>query len=442
MKRPTQQLRPAGMAAFSWIWAGQFVSLLASAMTRFALTIWAFQETGQATALALVGFFAFAPTVLFSPLAGALVDRWNRKLVLILSDLAAGLATVALLLLYNAGELQLWHLYVANAFAGTFEAFQFPAFSAAMSLMVPQQHYGRANGLVALTEAATGVAAPLLAGLLLAWIGLHGVLAIDVVTFVLAVAGVLLVTVPQPQRSEEGRAAAGGLWAESFYGFRYIWERKGLLGVQLTFAISNFFSSSAMVLVAPLVLARTQNSELQLGTVQSALGLGGLAGGLLMSVWGGPKRRIHGVLLGFIGSSLLGIVPLGLGQGLWIWAAGAFLAAFFIPLINGSNQALWQAKVAPDVQGRVFAARRLIAQLSGPPGLLLAGLLADSVFEPAMQGRLGELLGPLFGTGPGAGIGLLVVLAGLLGISAGAVGYAIPAIRRVDNLPDHNQASP
>jgi hypothetical protein len=267
-------------------------------------------------------------------------------------------------------------------------------------------------------------------------------MAIDIVTFVLAVAVVLLVTVPQPERSEEGRAAAGGLWAESFYGFRYIWERKGLLGVQLTFAISNFFSSSAMVLVAPLVLARTQNSELQLGTVQSALGLGGLAGGLLMSVWGGPKRRIHGVLLGFIGSSLLGIVPLGVGQGLWIWAAGAFLAAFFIPLINGSNQALWQSKVAPDVQGRVFAARRLIAQLSGPLGLLLAGLLADAVFEPAMQGRVGELLGPLFGTGPGAGIGVLVVLAGLLGISAGAVGYAIPAIRRVDDLPDHNQASP
>ncbi|MFM7173412.1 MAG: MFS transporter, partial [Caldilinea sp.] len=251
MQRPMQ--RPAGMAAFSWIWAGQFVSLLASAMTRFALTIWAFQETGQATALALVGFFAFAPTVLFSPLAGALVDRWNRKLVLILSDLAAGLATVALLLLYNAGELQIWHLYVANAFAGTFEAFQFPAFSAAMSLMVPQQHYGRANGLVALTEAATGIAAPLLAGILLAWVGLRGVMAIDVVTFVLAIAVVLLVTVPQPKRSEEGRAAAGGLWAESFYGFRYIWERKGLLGVQLTFAISNFFDSSAMVLVAPLV---------------------------------------------------------------------------------------------------------------------------------------------------------------------------------------------
>ena len=199
-----------------------------------------------------------------------------------------------------------------------------------------------------------------------------------------------------------------------------------------------------MILMAPMILARTGNNELILGTVQSALGVGGLVGGLVMAGWGGPKRRIHGVLLGFIGTNLLGMVPLGLGQGVVVWSAAAFVLFFFIPLINGSNQALWQAKVAPDVQGRVFATRRLIAQISGPLGMLIAGPLADQVFEPAMQGdtRMSALFGPVFGTGPGAGMALLIVIVGILGITAGLVGYAVRAIRRVDTLlPDHDAAT-
>ncbi len=225
------------------------------------------------------------------------------------------------------------------------------------------------------------------------------------------------------------------------YGFRYIWARKSLLGVQLTFTISNFFDAIGMILIAPMILARTGNNELILGTVQSALGIGGLVGGLVLATWGGPKRRIHGVLLGFIGSNLLGLVPLGLGQGVVIWSVAAFLILFFIPVINGSNQALWQAKVAPDVQGRVFATRRLIAQISGPLGMLIAGPLADRVFEPAMQGDtlLSQTLGPIFGTGPGAGMALLIVIVGLFGITAGVVGYLVRAIREVDlRLPDHD----
>ncbi|MBE2237379.1 MAG: MFS transporter [Caldilineaceae bacterium] len=429
------------MTAFLIIWIGQFVSLLGTAMTRFALTIWAFQETGQATTLALVGFFSFAPTLIFSPLAGALVDRWNRKLMMILSDLAAGLSTGALLLLYATGRLEIWHLYVAGAFASAFESFQFPAFSAAMSLMVPKSQYGRANGLVSLADSATTIAAPVLAGVLLVVVGIGGVMMLDVVTFVIAVTAVLGVAVPQPKRSLEGAAAAGGLWQESLYGFRYIVERKSLLGVQLTFTISNFFNSIGIILIAPMILARTGNNELILGAVQSALGVGGLVGGLTLAAWGGPQRRIHGVLLGFIGSSLLGLTPMGLGQNVVVWSVAAFLMLFFNPFINGSNQALWQAKVSPDVQGRVFAARRLIAQVSGPLGILIAGPLADRFLEPAMQGDawLSTLLSPVFGNGPGAGMAVLIVAAGLLGVTSGLAGYAIRAIREVDTLlPDHD----
>ncbi|GIV74386.1 MULTISPECIES: MFS transporter [Caldilinea] len=432
---------PTGMTAFIVIWTGQVFSLLGTAMTRFALTIWVFQETGEATALALMGFFSFAPLVIFSPIAGALVDRWNRKLVMILSDLGAGLATIAILLLYVNGRLEVWHLYVAGAFAGVFESFQFPAFSAAMSVLVPKAQYGRANGLLSLAEAASSIAAPVLAGILLSVIGIAGVMVIDIATFILAVAAVLLVVVPQPRRSAEALAAASTIWREAIYGFIYIWRRKSLLGVQLTFAISNFFSSIGMVLIAPMVLARTAANELALATVQSAMGVGGLVGGLVMTVWGGPKNRVHGVLLGFIGSSLLGLIPLGLGQNVAVWSIGAFLLLFFIPITNASNQALWQSKVPPDLQGRVFATRRLIAQISGPLGILLAGPLADRVFEPAMRsgGALQPLFAPFFGEGHGAGMALLIVIVGILGVSAGVVGYLVRVIREVDVLlADHD----
>ena len=441
MEESIERREPRGMTAFTIIWIGQFLSLLGTSMTRFALTIWAFQVTGEATALALVGFFSFAPVIIFSPIAGALVDRWNRKFVMILSDLAAGLSTVAVLLLYATGRLEIWHLYVAGAFAGAFESFQFPAFSAAMSMLVPKAQYGRANGLVSLADSTTTIVAPILAGILLGIVGIAGIMAIDIVTFVVAVLAVLLVAVPQPTRSAEGLAGVGSLWSESLYGFRYIWRRKSLLGVQLTFTISNFFGSIGMILIAPMILARTGNNELVLGTVQSAFGVGGLVGGLIMTAWGGPRQRVQGVLLGFIGSSLLGLIPIGLGQTVFVWSAAAFCFMFFLPITNGSNQALWQAKVAPDVQGRVFSARRLIAQVSGPLGMLLAGPLADRVFEPAMQGDtwLSATLGPFFGTGAGAGMALLIVIAGALGITAGLVGYALPVVRTVDTrLPDHD----
>jgi MFS family permease len=431
------------MGTFVFIWIGQAVSMLGTGMSQFALTIWAYQLTGSATALALVGFFSYAPVVLVSPLAGALVDRWNRKLVMMLSDLAAGLSTIVVFILYSTGYLEIWHLYVTGAFAAVFGAFQFPAFSAAMSLMVPKEQYTRANGLVSLAESATIIVAPVLAGILLTVIGINGILIIDMVTFVFAVLCVAAVFIPQPQASESGREAQGSLWRESLYGFQYIWQRKSLLGIQLTFTISNFFFAIGMVLIAPMILARTSNDELALGTVQSFLGVGGVVGALLLSAWGGPKRRIHGVLGGFIFSSLLGQSLMGIGQSLPVWATAAFFSMLVLPFINGSNQSIWQSKVAPDVQGRVFATRRLIAQISGPLGMLIGGPLADRVFEPAMQagGSLAPLFGPLVGVGPGAGMGLILVFVGLLGTTAGIIGYAIPAIRNAESImPDHDAA--
>ncbi|MBN1811500.1 MAG: MFS transporter [Anaerolineae bacterium] len=433
------------MVGFTIVWIGQVVSLLGTQMTWFALTIWAYGAAGEAkaTALALVGVFSFGPTVVLSPIAGALVDRWDRKLVMVLSDLASGLMTCIVLLLYATGNLEIWHLYVTGAISGAFQSFQFPAYSAAVSTMLPKEQYARASGMMSLAEGAAGIFGPMVGGILLTLVGIAGIMAIDVATFLVAIGALLVTYIPRPKSTEAGRAGQGNLLKESLYGFRYIVERPSLLGLQLVFLATNLTAAFAVTVLAPMILARTSSDEIVLGSVQSAMGAGGLVSSLLLSVWGGPKRRVHGVLLGMAFGSLLGQTVLGLGTGVVVWAVGAFLFSFCNPIINGSNQAIWQAKVAPDVQGRVFATRLLIAQISFPVTMLVVGPVADFVFEPAMMpgGALTGALGWLVGPGPGAGMGILCALAGILGtlISLGA--YAFRAVRDAEDiLPDHDAA--
>ena len=427
---------------FVVVWLGQVVSLLGSAMTWFALTLWAYELTEKATALALLSFFAFGPTILLSPVAGALVDRWNRKLVLILSDLAAGLATLIVLLLHGTGSLQLWHLFVIGLLAGSFQAFQYPAYAAAITMMVPKEQYARAGGMLEMAWAASGVFAPLMAGILLGTIGLTGIMIIDVITFVFAIGALFFVSIPQPPKSDVGLEGQGSIWKESLYGFRYIRERPSLLALQLLFAVGNLVDYGGFVLFAPMILARTGGNELVLGSVQSVGAIGGVIGGALLSVWGGTKRRIHGVLIGWALSSI-GLVLMGLGRGLVVWMLAAFIYAFFEPIVNGSDRAIWQSKVAPDVQGRVFATQLLISQITIPIAMLLVGPLADNVFEPAMMpgGSLAGTFGWLFGVEPGAGMALMISIAGVVGIVLPLLGYAIRDVREVESImPDYDGA--
>lgn len=437
--------QPRGMKAFTLLWFGQLISLIGSAMTGFALTIWAWEFTGSATALSLVAFFNFAPTVLFSPIAGALVDRWNRKWVMALSDLAAGLTTVAILILYSLGQLQIWHLYVTGAIAGLFQAFQWPAYSAAISLMIPREQYARASGMMSLAEWGSGVFSPVLAGMLIGLLGSQQgvvtIMMIDAATFVLALLALVIIHVPAPPRTREGKEGAGSLWQESLYGFRYILKRRGLLGMQLIFFFNNLMASISGILVSPMILARTASNAALLGAVQSAGAVGGIAGSGLVTAWGGPKNKVRGVIFGWIGTGLLGYLLIGIGRALPLWIVGSFFNSFFGPIVNASNQAIWQSKVAPDVQGRVFSVRRMIAQITAPLGLLIAGPLADNLFEPAMRtGGLGALFGGVFGRTAGAGMGLMLALCALTILVISLAAYSTTTIRSVESdLPDHVQ---
>jgi len=434
--------RPQGMTAFTIVWFGQVVSLVGTAMSGFALTLWAYRTTGLATALSMVAFFNFAPMIIMSPIAGVLVDRWNRKWTMALSDLASAMATLAILLLFLTGHLQLWHLYVTGALSAAFQTFQWPAYSAAISMMVPKMQYQRASGMISMAESGSGIAAPILAGALVGILGferLWVIFAIDLATFVVALGALILVTIPNPPQVEPEHPES--LLKQSMFGFHYIWQHRPLFDLQMVFFASNLIASLCLTIFPALVLARTGNNAAALGSTQSVAAIGGVAGGALLTAWGGPKRKVNGVLMGMVLTSLLGTLVVGLGRSLPVWLAGSFMMMMVLTILNGSNQAIWQSKVPPALQGRVFSVRRLIAQVTVPVAMLASGPLADKVFGPAMMpaGSLALVFGWLTGTGAGAGISLMFVLAGLAGALVGIVGYLVPNVRDVERLiPDHD----
>ena len=437
--------QPTGMTAFYIVWAGQLLSMLGTAMTQFALTIWAYERTGQATALALVGFFYVTPLLVLSPFAGVVVDRYSRKLLMMVSDFGAGVSTIIVLVLYSMGILEVWHLYITAFIAGATEVFQWPAYSASISTMLPKEQYGRAHGMISLAGEGSRIFAPIAAAALIGLFGLQTILLIDVVTFSFAIGALAIVFIPQPKVTEEGAASRGSVWQEAGFGFRYIWQRKPLLGLQILFMVGNFFATWGFTLMAPMLLARTGNDALTLGSVNSMGAIGGVMGGLLMSLWGGPKRLVHGVFLGWAWSGLIGLMLMGVGQSWAWWAVASFGSALVVPIINGSNQAIWQRKVPADLQGRVFSIRRLIAWFVNPIATLSVGPLADFVMEPAMQGEgvLANMFGWLVGNGPGAGMALIIIFAGLMATLAGLGGYLFPLLRNAETLlPDHTQELP
>ncbi|MGD8750417.1 MAG: MFS transporter [Anaerolineales bacterium] len=443
MAKPNSPKQLTGMFGFSIVWIGQLISVLASNMSWFALTIWAFKLSGSATVLGIVQTSFILPFLLISPIAGALVDRYNRKLMMMVSDLGAVIATTGILILNAADILEIWHLSVASVIYGLSGTFQWPAYMAAISTMVPKEQYDRANGMMSLIDSGPAVFSPMIAGALLPIIGLTGILTIDVVTFVFAIVALLIVHVPQPEKTQEGQEGSGGLLKEAAYGFKYIFVRKSLLGLLIVILFLNLVHGFSGTLFAPMLLSRTDNNSAVLGSAQSAFAIGGVVGGLIVSAWGGLKKhRIRGMLTGWGLFALFGLIVFGLGRSLYVWIPAAILASMTFPLTQSASNAIWQAKVAPDIQGRVFSARRLIAWMVDPIMPVVAGALADYITEPAMMAQTGlaRAFGWLVGTEPGSGMSLQFIFSGLAYISIVIVAWFIPTIRNVEELlPDHDQ---
>ncbi|HVF59527.1 MAG TPA: MFS transporter [Thermoanaerobaculia bacterium] len=436
MTSPNPPLPSRGFAVFGIVLAGQVVSMLGSGLTGFALGVSVYQRTGSATQFALVTLCVMLPVIVLSPLAGALVDRWDRRRAMLLGDSGSALCTLALAALLWSGRLDIWQIYLLLAVSSSFAALQWPAFTATTTLLVPRHQLGRASGIAQLGVAVSQIVAPLLGGALLGPIGVRGVLVLDVASFLVALLTLLAVRFPRPEATAEGVAARGSLLREAWHGWVYIRQRPGLRAMLLLLAATNFSLAILQVLVTPLVLSFA--SVEVLGVVLAVAGCGMLAGSVAMSVWGGPPRRIDGVLGGLLVQGLLLFLG-GVRPSAALVAAAAFVFLFATPIVEGCSQAIWQSKVAPDLQGRVFAVRRMVAWSTLPLGYLLAGPLADHVFEPLLRpgGPLAPTVGRVIGVGPGRGIGLLFIVLGLLVLAVLAVASRNPRLRQVETeLPD------
>lgn len=436
------------MRTFVIVWSGQLVSTIGSYMTGFAITLWAWQFTDQATALTLIVFFNQAASLLVAPFAGVIVDglrpifgqRWSRKQLIILSDTVAALSTVAILLLHLTGHLQIWHFYVTSAINGIFSDIQELAYSTSIALMLPKQHYTRASSMVSILHYGPSIFAPALAGVLYYVTGLTGILWIDLFTFSVAIFTVLRVQIPQPVVSEPQFQSQESLWQEISSGFRYVAARPGLFTLLLTGLLFWFAHDLGGALYAPMILSRSNNNAAVLASLSAVAGVGGVVGAVVVSIWGGFRQKIHGFLWGMIGAGVSKTL-FGLGQLPSIWLPAQFCSSLNFPLLGSSNEAIWLAKVNPEIQGRVFATRSLLLVLISAIAAFIAGPLADFVFEPAMMpgGYLAKILGGIFGTGSGAGMALLYVITSIALILVGISGYAIELLRTVEtNVADHD----
>ena len=435
---PASQAATGGMRTFFVIWFGGLISLLGSGLTSFGLGVWIFDQTKQATPFALTVLFSTLPPLLLGPLAGALADRWNRRRLMIAADTGSALVTLAAALLLWNGQLEVWHIYLIAMANGLCSAFQEPAYTASIVMLVPKEQLARASGLSQLARALEMLLAPAIAGVLFVTIGLNGIILIDFITFFFAIGALLVVKIPQPAAEAlPSGARRPTLLSDAAYGWRYLTARPGLMVLLVYFALVNFLLNLSAVLTGPLVLA--VGTAGMLGAVQVASGAGMLAGSIAMSAWGGPKRRVLGVIA-FIALGAVGLLVAGMRPSPVFAGAGLFILLFCVPLASGPSQAIFQSKVEPAVQGRVFAMRGMISRSMMPLAFLLAGPLADSVFEPLMSadGALGSgILGQLLGAGPGRGIGLIFTLAALLLLAASAAAWLSPRLRRIEeDLPD------
>ncbi|MBI3160371.1 MAG: MFS transporter [Chloroflexi bacterium] len=435
----TTTTAPKGMRTFLIIAIGQMISVMGSGLTGYALGFWIYAETGNATPFALVALFSTLPRILLAPLAGVLADRYNRRRIMLAVDSADAFITLGAAALLFSGRLEVWHIYIIAGASSLFGSFQQPAFQASITMLVPKRDLGRASGIQQMGQALEMLLTPVIAGALFGLIGLNGIIAIDLITYGFAVGALLVVRIPQPEYApHNAHGEKNSLWKDAAFGWSYLRGRPGLFGLLWYFAAINFFLSLSGVLATPLVLGFATPAAA--GLVGSVGGAAMLVSSIIMSAWGGPKQRKVPALIFYIGLAAAGFLMTGLLPQVWLSALGRGWLLFFIPWASAMSQAIFQTKVAPEVQGRVFAIRGMIAQSISPIAQGLAGPLADRVFTPLLLpgGNLAATwVGDLMGVGAGRGIGLLFVLscAAMWGMSL--LAYANPRIRDLEReLPD------
>ncbi len=406
------EFKPGWQRTFFLIWTGQAFSLLGSELVQFALIWYLTKSTESASVLAFASFVALIPRVLISPFTGALVDRWNRKRVMILADAGIAASTMLLAGIFFFGKVQVWQIYAIMFIRSFGSGFHWPALQASISLLVPKDQLSRISGLNQMLRGALGMLAPVFAALLLDYLPMFGILSIDVLTAILAISPLLIVVIPQPfknQTSEEDKPLH--ILEDVKFGFRYLLNWKGMFYLALAATLLNFLLNPGFTFTPLLVTEYFGKGAIELSAIESAFSGGMILGGIVLSAWGGFKKNIITTLLGILGLSFgTALIALTPPNMFYLAVAGMALSGFMQPMANGPLFAIMQGHVEADIQGRVFSMLESMVSAMMPISMLIAAPVAEWI---GIRGWL------MFGA------------AGCLVIGAG--GFLIPAMMKIED---------
>jgi MFS transporter, DHA3 family, macrolide efflux protein len=431
-----------GLRTFYALAIAQTVSQIGSTMSFLAVGIYMYQQTGQATPLALFSLFLLLPNILAGGVAGVLADRYDRRTLMIVGDTGAALGSLALAIIVSSGNFQLWHVYAAALWQALFSAIQRPAFEASVSQLVPEEQRQRANAILQMGKPASLFISSALTGLLYVAIGVVGIFGIDLISFLVAVVTTLVVRIPAPPRTQGESPARQSMLKEWGAGLHFLWSRRPLFVLVMLASVFSFLITSAYALTTPYVLART-GSELALGIITAIMSVGGLVGGIVIGVWGGFKRRIYTILITMI-LVIISTIGFGTNQSPIVMGAVLFVGMMGVTGANATLMTLLQSKVPGDMQGRVFAIFMQLTLALTPLGYLLIGPLADQVFTPLASSPAWTegTPGMLFGIGAAGGMGVLFAITGALGLIATLITFALPSVRNMEaTLPSYSSAA-
>lgn len=402
--------KPELMRKFFVIFTGQGFSLFGSQLVQFALVWWLTKISGSASVLALATIMALLPQIVVSPFVGPLIDRWNRRIVILVADSVIALAVVVLALLYAWNTVEIWHIYALMLIRSAGAAFHWPAMQASTTLMVPEKHLSRVAGLNQSLQGLSNIIAPPLGAFLLEILPMQNVLAIDVGTAVLAITPLLFIAIPQPLRTETPEKGQPSVLADLRGALRYVWDWKGGLFLLIGAMMVNLLAVPAFSLVPILATSHFEGGAFEFAWLQSAMGIGTVLGGLTLGVWGGFKRRIVtgmlALMLAGISITVVGLTP----ATVFLLAVGAmFVAGFMLPITNGSLFAILQVTVPPEMQGRIFTLMASGSAAMTPLGLTIAGPVADAL-----------------------GVQVWYLIGGIAMATIGIVSFFIPTIMRIE----------
>lgn len=419
------------MRGFLTLWFGQSLSSLGSAMSAYALIIWSYSQRGSALLTAMLMICSYAPYVVFSIFAGALSDRWNKKLTMLICDSIAAVMTVSVLSLLKSGNLAIWHIYIVNAISGLMNTVQQPTSEVVVTKLLPKKHYQKVGGLRYLSNSLNTILTPIITTAILGLFGLETVLYFDLVTFGFAFITLLLfIRIPEDIENDLCKQS----FAESVKeGVAWLNEQRGALHLILFLASINLVASMYDAAFPAMMLSRVGGSETVMGIVNTVIGVAMLIGSIAASVFKPPNSRVRVICNCLLFSMSTENLLLALGRNVWVWSIGGFLGWIAIPIMNANLDAVLRLRIPEKMQGRVYSVRNSLQFFTIPVGYFLGGAAVDYVFEPFMAMQENNMLTVILGYGKGSGAALFFLMIAFLGVGVCLYFKHDKHIRKLEN---------